>query len=686
MSLGRDIERGIRGVGTRRLLEFLLCALLMALLTLFIGDLPELEVIESTVNDDSFSDLVVTTRGELPIDTAILVVTYGPEILDENGWVDRALLAEGLSHLLSYEPALVGVDFIIDGLRESNPDGDQMLASVISGNRDRLIFSIASDDSLGSAPPLPELFSGTPVGTVNLMPGEDRTIRTFTRRWPGFSGEPVELLAVRMAREIDPAAVDYLYSFENEEFVIDYAAGLGEHAQGNAGQGEQVFPSVPLAAVSETIYSEGTEDDAAFRSMIAGKAILVGYADLRPGQVTSIVDRHWTPLKPEKNALPDMHGVAIHANILNSILQRRLVTEVPAWVNVLWGTLIVFLMYVGSAVLFPVRPVRLRTTLRYAGWFLLLLVSLSLPILLFRHTPYKLSVYTPFAGLILGRLVLSAYDTVKRFIIDERRRQRIRRQLADPVRTDLLSPLAQQDPRERYVALLHIVQKYFHAAADLLFAEAAESDISFRPETVGSPTPHRVLDDVRGIARESFSSRSQEAIAFIERLCNAPRTERALRAARSLVIAVNEIDRQNAQLEYEVRSHGESEEMEKENAGSARDTVITGVSREAAADAYEESDRLLHEFAEIIAEYRDLGEPVAFPFAVRTRCTHHDRPETFYYLSEQEDANNRDDFHDLVYVGDTIRCRPESHPGLTEFRKLSRRAVAAPSDIGTSTD
>src|SRR5690606_8648668 len=72
----------------RRVAELLCVALVMALLTLFTGDLPQLEVVESTINDDQFTDFVITTRGELPIDTNIVVLTYGPEFLDSFQLVD----------------------------------------------------------------------------------------------------------------------------------------------------------------------------------------------------------------------------------------------------------------------------------------------------------------------------------------------------------------------------------------------------------------------------------------------------------------------------------------------------------------------------------------------------------------------------------------------------------------------
>jgi hypothetical protein len=345
-------------------------------------------------------------------------------------------------------------------------------------------------------------------------------------------------------------------------------------------------------------------------------------------------------------------------------------------VNVIWGTVIVFLMYFSFASLFRVKPVGLRTALRYTAWGLLLLIALTIPVILFRSTPYKLSVYTPFAGLVLGRLVLKVYDRVKRLLVDAAHRRAVRTVLEGAIVAELLGVMGQRDPRERYVALLHIVQKHFHVAADRLFAEAVEGKISFRPETVGSPTPRRLLDDAESVGREALSPTALSSIPFVERLWKSHRTQRALRAARSLVIAVNEIDRQNTLLEDVegiddvFRPKGETD------VDDTRDTVMMAVSRETAADAFEESDRLIRDFIRILEE-SDRGayqtEPaIPYPFSVEVRCVVHNRQETFIYLSEQEDSNNQDDFHDLIYAGDTIRCRPESHPGLTEFRRLSR--------------
>lgn len=684
------LRSGARLPSGRRLVELLFVALVMALLTLFIGDLPELEVIESTVNDDSFSDLLVTTRGELPIDTSIVVLTYGPEFLDDYQRIDRGLLAQGIAFTFVYEPAIVGVDFLIDDRRDEAQENDEMLAGVIGDYGDRLIFGLYSIDTLGRARPIPDGFNlgHENLATVNLMEGEDRVIRTFRPYWPGLDARPTPLLAVAVAERIDPDAFAYLGSFDAEEFVIDYAAGIGEHVdrEDEDAAGLHVFPSIPLETVAEAVLSESQEDDEAMRRLIGDRAVLIGYADLRRGQVRSVVDRFYTPLKPEANALPDMHGVAIHANILNTILQRRIVTTVPVGVNVLWGTIIVFLMFFAYESFRGMTSERKRAILTYGAWGLLLFVTLFLPILLFRSTSWKLSVYTPFAGLILGRLVLGIYDRIRRFILDIVIRQRVRRLLPEVVRPSFTHILKTSDSRERYLAALHLLQRIFHTSIDRMFAAAASSDVAFSRDCVASPTPFRVLEDIDAIDDAQFAEAFAVEIDLVRQIDERPEAQRALRTARSLVIAVNEIARQQAMLEEEERLTGRHL-MTEGNLdpfdGSDADAILVAASN-ADATSYEGSDRLIDELLTLAAgvseSHRDRILPTtedverAAPFIVRSRCAVHGDEEVFLYVSEQEDANNRDDYHDLVFAGATVRSRPETHPGLTEFRRRAEPA------------
>ena len=675
----------------RRIAELLFCAVVMALLTLFIGDLPELEVVESTVNDDSFSDFVVTTRGEIPIDTNIVVLTYGPEILDAKQRVDRALLSQYLLALFECSPRVVAVDFLIEDVRPDAPEGDAMLAALIGEHPEDLIFGIFREDSLNRFREPPPFFNlgERQLGCVNLFPGEDRVIRMFRKEWSVPEGKSHEAFALKTARRVDSGAAAYLESFDAGQFVIDYAGGIGEHKSAEGDAAVQVFPTFPLEALLKALFSEDESDRSFFQNTLRDKAVLVGYADLRTGQVNSIVDRFYTPLKPEKNSLPDMHGVAIHANILNTILQRRIVYEVPAWLNVLWGTLIVFLMYYGFEAFRRIRPARKRALLIYSGWALLLALALILPVYLFRTTSWKLSIYTPFAGLVLGRLVLGVFDKLKQIAGDSILRRRLRRPLPEGLRKELRNIVGLSDLKERHIQTLHLLQRIFHTSCNRMFAEAMRADFGFSVETIGAPTPTRIREDLKGIDPEKRSQNVQDAAAVIDLLTADPVLRRSLRVARSLVIAVNEINRQNAALEDE-----EKEEMQGRERIEATDdyaeTVTAAVGGDASADDYEKFEEIyrpLERFAFEIAgtlrnpdgSFRPVtsGELVGTttsPFIVREQCRLHDREETFVYLSEQEDANNRDDYFDLIYAGDTIRCRTEKHPGLTEFRDEIRHS------------
>lgn len=674
-----------------RVAELLCVAVAMALLTLITGDLPQLEVVESTINDDQFTDFVITTRGELPIDTSIVVVTYGPEILDSAQRVDRFLLAQGLTALFEMKPAVVGVDFLIEDERPEAPDGDAMLAGLIADHPDDLIFGIFREDSLDRFRTPPPVFglSERQLGSINLLPGDDNTVRSFDRAWSTAKGERYEELAVKVAERIDGDAAAHFASFDANTFIIDYAGGIGEHRAGGGDRAVQIFPNFPLSSIVEAVFSDDPAERRFYEERLAGKAVLAGYADLRSGQVTSVVDRFYTPLKEEKNSVPDMHGVAIHANILNTILQRRIVRAVPAWVNVAWGTLIVFAMYYGYEAIKRIRPAGRRAALKYSGFALLLLIGLIVPIFLFRYTSFKLSIYTPFAGLVLGPLVLGSYEKLKRLALDAAYRRRLKRSMPEGLRESLRSILDRAEPGERYVQSLHVLQRFFHACCDRMFADAMRTeDFGFSEPTVAHPTPARVRHDLESIEPSRLPQASRDAAALIESIIEDRLLRRSLRLARSLVIALNEINRQNAALDEEERSEEGLEGSDAEEGRDYTDTVMAtlgGMSDANGFRDFEELYRRLEAFAlrasVLLANgdgsFREIAAPHLIddrtaPFIVRGRCVAHGCEETFVYLSEQEDANNRDDYFDLLYAGDTMRCRPEEHPGLTEFRREIR--------------
>lgn len=72
------------------------------------------------------------------------------------------------------------------------------------------------------------------------------------------------------------------------------------------------------------------------RSVVDGKMVLLGYLPAA-GKGDPLKDRHYTPLNQSytNRAIPDMYGLAIHANVLNMVLEEQFVRELPNWLNVI---------------------------------------------------------------------------------------------------------------------------------------------------------------------------------------------------------------------------------------------------------------------------------------------------------------------------------------------------------------
>lgn len=65
-----------------------------------------------------------------------------------------------------------------------------------------------------------------------------------------------------------------------------------------------------------------------------GKILLLGYLGVPLNNPFDVEDKHFTPLNEVAvgKSIPDMHGVVVHAAILEMLLNKDFITEVPVWV------------------------------------------------------------------------------------------------------------------------------------------------------------------------------------------------------------------------------------------------------------------------------------------------------------------------------------------------------------------
>lgn len=662
----------------------------VAIFSQYSQDLPQFDVVEVAMNDQNFTDLVLQTRGELPIDTNIRVLTYSRSLFDSSDRVNRAMLATQLAALLDLKPRVVAVDFLLEDERPESPDGDAMLAALIEAHPN-LIFGIFYEDSLKRfrLPPSAFKLTGAQLGCINLQPDDDKTIRTYTVLWGEPDSVKFESFDVKIARAVDSNAAAVATSFSQKTFVIDYAGGIGEESETDNAIGKQIFPTLPLEAVFAAAMSGDSGAVEAFRSQLAGKAVMVGYADIRNSQITSVVDRFFTPLKNGKNALPDMHGVAIHANVVNTILQGRVVEVVAPYVNILVG--------IGMAVLFlllrsrigSLRRPTLRTISQYSLFFLFLFLAILLPVIAFRYTTYKFSIYTPFTAVLLAIPAFELLQKILELSRDINRRRRAKKIRLGWLREQIFDILQAGPVEQQYMQALHFLRLQFHLACAALFHESVErGTISFPSLTIASPTPQRMFAGVR-LQQEQLSlagSDARHGAAIIEMMAHYPHIVQELRLSRSFYIALNEVRRQTAvsiaaEESAATAAHPTGEETSAADYIDLALTALTGEggSRKNFDMLYAEIERFVAQAEATLMEeardYQSLLEhgPIFYPYTISCRCRLHQTDELFIYFNEQEDTNERDDFFDLVYGGRTIRCQPERHPGLTEVRNYRLR-------------
>ncbi len=688
----------LRKLRSRTAVEIYAAGVLASLLAIAAAGLPKIDLLQSAINDDNFTDMVLNTRGELPIDSNIRVLTYDASILDTFDMVDRSTLAMQLAALFELKPRVVGVDFLIETERPEAADGDAMIAA-LAADHPNLLFGVFHEDSLHRFRLPPPRFNipERQLGCINLLPDDDNTIRDFRPLWGDDGKKQIESFDVKVARWVDSSAVAYLRSFGSETFIIDYAAGIGE-VQRQGAAGDQIFPVMPLRAVFDAMTSGDTNRVAAMRALLADKAVLVGYGDIRNSQVTSVVDRFYTPFKPEKNTLPDMHGVAIHANIVNTILKRRVLEPMPTWLNVLWSALLAAALLAGRERMERIARPTLRTAAAYSGFAALFLLAALLPVLAFRYTPYKFSIFMPIGALLVAVPTLEGLQKAIDLALDLRRRARLRAGVPDVIRSGMLLILKAWSPQERLARAIHFVQTQFTTICAVLFAEAEAAEagrgLRYPAATLASPTLSRMLAATRARTGD-LSPRARAMCELLELLSRSPEIEQALRLARSLHIAANEIRRQSHET---ADDHTQDADVHvgalDADVGGYADLALKTLTDRTSGDDEEQFDALYRAVeryaraaAAVLAATPDAHFPGPAdqlpPFIILRPCALHKHEEQFIYVSEQQDANNRDDLFDLVYSGRTLHCHPLDHPGLSQFRVQSAPAREEDADAGT---
>ena len=78
--------------------------------------------------------------------------------------------------------------------------------------------------------------------------------------------------------------------------------------------------------------------------MLEGKIVLLGYNDTYTDECP-LLDKFYTPLNARYTGRsePDMHGIDIHANIIQMVLDKKYIFTVPGWLSFVLAVLYCYL-------------------------------------------------------------------------------------------------------------------------------------------------------------------------------------------------------------------------------------------------------------------------------------------------------------------------------------------------------
>lgn len=286
---------------------------LIGLLSLVSLNLHFLNPFSHGIRDYEITDIVYSRMRDEQIkmeDRIVIVNTSLP---------DRLQLAQMLRRIAAAQPKVIGMDVFLSQRKE--PYSDSLLQASIK-QFDNLVLASKLEnyrediDQFQAISGVDSFFSQyASTGFVNFPSTETRTIRYFspseeTAEGPAFS------FATEIARLYHPEAVNKLLKRQKELEAIHYTVTANSFLQFE-----------PENILDTTVD---------LRPLLRDKIVLMGYSSNENGDCP-LLDKFYTPLNPRYTGRsdPDMYGVAIHANIIKMILDKKYISKVPDWLSLL---------------------------------------------------------------------------------------------------------------------------------------------------------------------------------------------------------------------------------------------------------------------------------------------------------------------------------------------------------------
>lgn len=304
----------------------IIAAIILSGLTIIGSDwAPNLLPYDSSVSDYfrvTRANSVAEQRNSQPDITLVMVGEQFINQLPYRSPVDRCVLAAGIASVMTLNPKVIGVDFLLDKNTESHKD--DMLRKVIQENQKNLVVAVnatnAANINMPDAGETEDSFSpGQIQASALLVKDSDHVVRNAL-----LDDEGVPAFAAHLVKRYGKSIVNI---DPEKEFQIDWLAN-------DSGRGE-VFSIIPLELFLDQPVNEKcavnlelpAQDTRQFlRPQIENKIVIIG-ANLERE------DRHITPIDSVWHEEIVLSGAEIHANIAQQLIDGRSVHNVRWYVT-----------------------------------------------------------------------------------------------------------------------------------------------------------------------------------------------------------------------------------------------------------------------------------------------------------------------------------------------------------------
>ncbi|MBU3011398.1 CHASE2 domain-containing protein [Polaribacter vadi] len=275
----------------------------LGLLSFIFFNISVFDFIEDAFDDFSYLDLVQSKNifKYDKVNSDIILVNI------ENR--DREELAFLIDHLANQSPKVIGVDAVFR--EQKDQFKDSILALTIKEHQDLLVGSFVYPNIQNH-----KMFAFSNQGFVNFNPVADKNnvIRDFVTQKDSLSSFSYQIASKASKKEI---------AMNSGVRPIKYYGNYQQFLH-------MSFNDVML---QETI------------PYLKNKVVILGYLGLPLGNVNDILDKKFTPINTNftGKTIPDMYGVTVHANIINSLIKEDFIKETPTFILIIINLIVTFL-------------------------------------------------------------------------------------------------------------------------------------------------------------------------------------------------------------------------------------------------------------------------------------------------------------------------------------------------------